>query len=155
MACPLDVEEIDYIKRTWSIAASNIHQCGEMVFYKFFEKYPSYIIFFTKFKDSSLVQLKVRLFKARQCAKAEHFTPQNSPAFRKHGYLIMCQIGESVKQLGTPEGWDNIKKSWHDHGEMHIPLKVKKVQFMVSLSRARRDLLETFLMFLAISRCGR
>lgn len=61
MACPLDFEEIDYVKRTWSIAASNIHQLGEMVFYKFFEKYPSYIIFFPKFKDYSLVQLKVRL----------------------------------------------------------------------------------------------
>lgn len=56
---------------------------------------------------------------------------QNSPAFRNHGYLIMCQIGESIKQLGTPEGWENIKKAWHDHGDFHFTLKVKKAQFMV------------------------
>lgn len=62
MACPVDSEEIDYIKRTWSCASSNIHQIGEMVFYKYFEKYPSYIIQFPKFKDSTLVQLKVRYF---------------------------------------------------------------------------------------------
>ncbi|XP_063706810.1 globin CTT-VI-like [Culicoides brevitarsis] len=94
------------------VASSNIHQCGEMVFFKFFEKYPSYIIQFPKFKDSSLVQLK------------------NSPAFRNHGYLIMCQIGDSVKHLGTPEGWEHVRESWHAHGNMHIPLRVKKVQFM-------------------------
>lgn len=46
----------------------------------------------------------------------------------------MCQIGESVKQLGTPEGWDNVRKAWYDHGEMHIPLKVKRLQFLVSFS---------------------
>uniref|UniRef100_A0A336LYP0 CSON006199 protein n=1 Tax=Culicoides sonorensis TaxID=179676 RepID=A0A336LYP0_CULSO len=112
MACPLDAEEIDYVKRIWKICASNIHQLGEVVFFKFFEKYPSYIIFFPKFKDYNLQQLK------------------NSPAFRNHGYLIMCQIGDSITQLGTPDGWENIKKAWHAHGDMHVVLKVKRIQFM-------------------------
>lgn len=55
----LTSEETDYIKRTWRVAAQNIHNCGEVIFYKFFEKFPSYIVQFPKFKNSTLVQLKV------------------------------------------------------------------------------------------------
>lgn len=57
----LNTEERDYIKNTWRVAAQNIHNCGEVIFFKFFEKFPSYIIQFPKFKNSSLLQLKVRL----------------------------------------------------------------------------------------------
>lgn len=59
MNCPLNSEELDYVKRTWTVAAGNIHQVGEVVFYKFFEKHPSYIIQFPKFQNSTLPQLKV------------------------------------------------------------------------------------------------
>lgn len=44
----------------------------------------------------------------------------------------MTHIGDTVALLGTPNGDQEIKKIWQSHGQLHIPLKVKKAQFNVS-----------------------
>lgn len=44
----------------------------------------------------------------------------------------MTHIGDTVALLGTPSGLEEIKRIWQAHGELHIPLKIKKAQFNVS-----------------------
>lgn len=106
--------QIHDIIESWKIPAMNPIDAGEIILYKFFEKYPDNQQKFGKFKNVPLSQLK------------------GTPAFRAHASRVVNMFSSTVDCLRLPGGWEEIPNLWREVGESHNRRKISKASFLVS-----------------------
>lgn len=111
----LTAEDVQLIQKMWTVLDRNLYDVGDVMLFKFFEKYPNYKQMFPKFRNTPLEKLK-----------GQH-------EFRCHAYQIMVQFTTSINLLTEPGGVEKIRELWRAHGELHADLDVTKAQFNVSL----------------------
>ncbi|XP_063703988.1 globin CTT-VI-like [Culicoides brevitarsis] len=113
----LTAEEVSLIQNMWHVLDRNLYDVGDVMLFKFFEKYPNYKKMFPKFRDTPLNDLK------------------GSRAFRNHAYQIMVQFTKSINLLNKPGGIEEIRALWRAHGELHANLNVTKQQFNLNFRK--------------------
>lgn len=62
----LTAADVELIKKMWTVLDRNLYDVGDVMLFKFFEKYPNYKQRFPKFRNTPLDQLKVRIRKYRR-----------------------------------------------------------------------------------------
>lgn len=55
----LTAEDVELIKKMWTVLDRNLYDVGDVMLFKFFEKYPNYKQMFPKFRNTPLEKLKV------------------------------------------------------------------------------------------------
>lgn len=110
----LTEEQKHAIVQSWTIPAMNPIDAGEIIFYKFFEKYPHNHEMFKKFKDTPLSELK------------------GTPVFRAHASRVVNTFSATVDCLHLKGGWDHIPEIWREVAEGHNTRNVGKKNFIVS-----------------------
>lgn len=100
---------------SWTIPAMNPIDAGEIIFYKFFQKYPDNHQKFKKFKDMPLTQLK------------------GFPAFRAHASRVVNTFSATVDCLHLKGGWEAIPGIWKEVAEGHRERKISKTSFIVRI----------------------
>lgn len=110
----LTEEQKHAIIQSWTIPAMNPIDAGEIIFYKFFEKYPHNHELFKKFKDTPLKELK------------------GTPVFRAHASRVINTFSATVDCLLLKGGWEHIPEIWRDIAADHNGRNISKKSFIVS-----------------------
>ncbi|XP_063705499.1 globin CTT-VIIB-7-like [Culicoides brevitarsis] len=111
MSSQLTEAQIHAIVESWKIPSSIPIDAGEIILFKFLEKYPDNQQKFAKFKNKPLSELK------------------GTPAFRAHASRVMNAFCTTVDCLQLPGGWDELPIIWREIGENHERRKISKASF--------------------------
>lgn len=103
------------IIESWKIPAMNPIDAGEIILYKFFEKYPDNQQKFNRFKNVPLTQLK------------------GTAPFRAHASRVVNSLSATIDCLRLKDGWEEIPNLWREIGESHNRRKISKASFLVSI----------------------
>ncbi|XP_063705497.1 myoglobin-like [Culicoides brevitarsis] len=100
------------IIQSWTIPAMNPIDAGEIIFYKFFEKYPHNHQMFQKFKNTPLHELK------------------GTPVFRHHASIVINTFSSTVDCLLLKGGWEHIPEIWKNIAADHNTRNISKKSFV-------------------------